>query len=331
MSGCCPSGVGVQGPQGPGQPVDDAVPGPRPPAVHDAARPAVVRGLGPLAARGEAHVLAPAARRVRPAHRETPLFQQAHRQADRLPGHPSQARHVRQCDTVRAEDPQRIGADREGQRRVALELGAEAHQRPRKQGGQPGAGHRGARPRRQAGSGPSRLDGPRTPAGRRATRRLPAPPPSAAPRLAGRSRPRRTGPASAPRSRRPAARRCPGPGGPTGWAGRSRPGGAGTAGCRPGPGPTRTYPHRSSPGRLVSGTRSATSRSGTPSGGRNRRKFAHMLSDTSHGPRPSRAGPQVVRCGSCRSDSLSNSIVNATRACDSSAESPSSATRTAAR
>ena len=60
-------------------------------------------------------------------------------------------------------------------------------------------------------------------------------------------------------------------------------------------------------------------------------KFAHMVSDTSHGPRPDRAaGPQVVRCGSCRSASLSNSIVNATRAWDATAENLSSATRTVA-
>ena len=50
-------------------------------------------------------------------------------------------------------------------------------------------------------------------------------------------------------------------------------------------------------------------------------KFAHMVSDTSHGPRDPAAGPLVVRCWIWCSDSLSNSMVNATSAWDSRADS----------
>ena len=68
-----------------------------------------------------------------------------------------------------------------------------------------------------------------------------------------------------------------------------------------------------------------TSRSGTPPGGMNRMKFAHMAWDTSHGPRDPAAGPRVVRCWIWCSDSLSNSMVKATRAWASSAGSGRSA------
>jgi hypothetical protein len=41
-------------------------------------------------------------------------------------------------------------------------------------------------------------------------------------------------------------------------------------------------------------------------------KFDHITSDTSQGPWPERAaGPTVVRCGICRSNSLSSSMVKA--------------------
>jgi hypothetical protein len=63
-----------------------------------------------------------------------------------------------------------------------------------------------------------------------------------------------------------------------------------------------------------------------PSSGTNRRQFAHMTSDVSHGAPAGAPGARpapVVRCGDRCSASLSHSIVNATRACDSSADSGS--------
>ena len=122
----------------------------------------------------------------------------------------------------------------------------------------------------------------------------PAPPPSAAPRSAGRSRPRRTCPASAPRSRLPAARRCPGPApdrvGRTISSGRAATAGFVRARARP------HVPPPLEPGRLVSGTRSATSRNSTPSAGGTAGIGRHGH-DTSHGPRASPPGPRSSGVG----------------------------------
>ncbi len=137
-----PDPLGVQRPQRPGQPVDDAVPGPRPPAVHDAARRLVVRGLGLLAARREAHVLAPAARRVRPAHRVTP---RSSRPTDTLTA--SRDTPARRGTSASATPPalrtrSALALTGRDSAESALELGAEAHQRPGQQGGQSGSATR---------------------------------------------------------------------------------------------------------------------------------------------------------------------------------------------
>jgi hypothetical protein len=83
------------------------------------------------------------------------------------------------------------------------------------------------------------------------------------------------------------------------------------------------YPQRCIPARFVPvRARLASSPTVIPSGVTNRMQVDHIAIDTSHGTLP---GPcvlpwSVVRCGICRSNSLSNSMMNATSTCERSAD-----------
>ena len=267
MSGCSVR-LGVQGPQRRGQPADHAVPGPGPPAVPDLLRPPVVLGLGPLTAGREPEVLAPAARRVRPAHHKPRFFQPARGHADRFPGHPGR----RGCPPVRHPPALRTRSMLALTGRGTADPGSNSARKlisAREKGGQLRAGPRGAPATRPAARA-WLVCGRRRPAGRRPLVAV-RPPTARSASLA-----RRHGLAGPvpPRSSitRPAAPDLLGPAAPPGgpddasWRG-------GDARLSPGPARPARTPERSRPARLISGTRSATSRSGTPSVGRNRRKL----------------------------------------------------------
>ena len=100
-----------------------------------------------------------------------------------------------------------------------------------------------------------------------------------------------------------------------GWRESPRRSGAALAGCRPDPVRRRCIP--TSPCRSSSswcGRGPQAHRRVTPSSPTNRMQFDHITSDTSQGTwrEPAVEPWFVVRCGICRSNSLSNSMVNAT-------------------